>query len=114
MSGWTIDKIIKLEVNTVEYTPLGGSSYVPLHPKMQKKRAVLNIRNTDQKCFLWSILASIHSVAHADNPERVRHYNQFENELNLNGIEFPVPLSQVSKFEKQNDISINVLGLEGR
>ncbi|XP_033757205.1 uncharacterized protein LOC117339622 [Pecten maximus] len=43
-SGWTIDKILKLEVNTVEYTPLEGSSYIPLPQNIQKKKAVLNIK----------------------------------------------------------------------
>lgn len=35
-SGWTIDKIMKLEVNTVEYTPLEGSSYISLQPDIKK------------------------------------------------------------------------------
>ncbi|XP_069109117.1 uncharacterized protein [Argopecten irradians] len=112
-SGWTIDKILKLEVNTVEYTPLEGSSYIPLPSNIQKKKAVLNIQNTDQKCFLWSVLASIHHFPFENHPDRVSNYIQYESELNIDGIEFPLPLSQVSKFEKQNDISINVFGLEG-
>ncbi|XP_021341715.1 uncharacterized protein LOC110442433 [Mizuhopecten yessoensis] len=111
-SGWTIDKILKLEVNTVEYTPLEGSSYIPLPPKIQKKKAVLNIQNTDQKCFLWSVLADIHPI-YTDHPKRVTHYTHYEQELDLNDIDFPVPLSRISKFEKQNDISVNVLGLDG-
>lgn len=29
-SGWSIDQILKKEFNTVEFTPLSGSSYIPL------------------------------------------------------------------------------------
>lgn len=33
-SGWSIDKILRLELNTAEYTPLEGSRYLPLPPKI--------------------------------------------------------------------------------
>ncbi len=111
-SGWTIDKLIKLEVGTVEYAPLEGSSYLPLPPKIQKKKGVLNIKNDDQKCFLWSVLAALHPVSRSDHPERVNHYKQYETELNLNGIDFPVALSQIPAFEMRNSISVNIFGLE--
>ena len=32
--------------------------------------------------------------------------------LNLEGIDFPTPISQIPKFEKQNDLAINVYGYE--
>lgn len=41
----------------------------------------------------------------------VSSYKDFDNELNFNGIEFPVTLKSIVKFEKLNDISINVYGL---
>ena len=53
------------------------------------------------------------------NCERVHpHPNQASNyfdmipRLNLGNINFPVTLSQIPKFEKQNNISINVFGFE--
>ncbi len=55
---------------------------------------------------MWSVLAQIYSVTvHA---ERVSHYKNYESELNFNGINFPVDIESISKFEKQNpDISVN-------
>ena len=38
-SGWSINKILKLEVNWVEFIPLEGSSYVQLPAKIQKKKS---------------------------------------------------------------------------
>ncbi|KAK3104922.1 hypothetical protein FSP39_013260 [Pinctada imbricata] len=111
-SGWTIDKIYKLEISTAEYVPLSGSSYIPLPPSIQKKKAVLNIQNNDQKCFLWSIIASIHPVYRTDSPYRVSNYIQYEEELKTDGLVFPVPLSQIKHFEKKNEVSVNVFGLE--
>lgn len=49
-SGWSIDQILKIEFKTVEFTPLLGSSYLPL-PQISKKKAVLNIQNDDKKMF---------------------------------------------------------------
>ena len=68
------------------------------------------MRNKDLKCFLWSILAQLHPIS--DNAHRVSHYEQYENEVNMEGIEYPVNLSDIDKFENQNpDISISVFVL---
>ncbi|XP_028416042.1 uncharacterized protein LOC114539623 [Dendronephthya gigantea] len=40
------------------------------------------------------------------------HYQQFQDELDLAGIEFPVTVDKIEKFERQNNISVNVLGFE--
>jgi hypothetical protein len=73
-------------------------------------RGIVNIKNDDQKCFLWSILVALHPVS--GHPERISHYKDYENELNMKDIEFPVSLSKVEIFEKQNMISVNVFGFE--
>ena len=72
---------------------------------------MINIENEDQECFKWSILAALHPVS--KNPQRVSKYQDFKDELNFEGIYFPVTIDQVSKFEKQNPgISVTVIGLE--
>lgn len=101
-----------MEVQTAEYNPLNASSYVPLPTHIAQKKAVLNITNNDEKCFIWSILASLYPVSRDYHPYRVSNYIQYESELNCQNIEMPVSLADVPKFEKQNNISINVFGLE--
>lgn len=109
-SNWTVNKVMSLEVNTVKYSPISGSSYMELPRKIQFTGGIINIRNKDQKCFLWSILAALHPVpAH---PERVYHYKNYENDLNMGDIEFPVSIEKIEKFEKLNKISVNVFGFE--
>lgn len=109
-SNWTVNKVISLEVNTVKYSPISGSSYMELPRKIQFTGGIINIRNEDQKCFLWSILAALHPVP--VHPERVYHYKNYENDLNMGDIEFPVSIEKIEKFEKLNNISVNVLGFE--
>nr|XP_015922599.2 uncharacterized protein LOC107451117 [Parasteatoda tepidariorum] len=111
-SGWVLEEVNYLELNTSKYIPLSGSSYIPVPPEIAKKKAVLNIKNTDTKCFLWAILASLHPCNDSKSANRVSKYREFEHELNLKGITFPMKLNQISKFEKLNNLSINVFGNE--
>ena len=39
-------------------------------------------------------------------------YQEYEDEVNMKGITHPVAVKQVPKFEKQNNISVNVFGYE--
>lgn len=89
---------------------MSPSSYIPLPQIIAAKKAVINIQNEDNKCFLWSVLAGIHPTE--NNSHRVSSYVPFLNELNIDGIDFPTPLSQIDKFERLNQISINVFGWE--
>lgn len=72
----------------------------------------MNVQNVkDEKCFIWAVLAALYNIS--TNPERVSTYPINHDELfNLSNIQFPTPICQISKFEKQNDISVNVYGLE--
>ena len=48
------------------------------------------------------------------HPERVSDLREFADNYDWSRLEFPVSLKQIGKFEGKNDISVNVLGLEGR
>lgn len=109
-SNWILNKVIFLEVHTVVYSPINASSYMILPEKIRFTKGVVNIKNNDQKCFLWSVLAGLHSVSH--HPERQLHYLKYEDDLNMKGIEYPVQISKIEVFEKLNNISINVFGFE--
>lgn len=109
-SGWTLKHVIRMEIQTLQYRPIGGSNYFPLPESLQRSHSVVNIRNDDQKCFLWSILAHLHPAE--CNPNRIAHYTAYENELDMTGISYPVQVKHIPKFENQNDVAVNVLGFE--
>ncbi|XP_028414926.1 uncharacterized protein LOC114538015 [Dendronephthya gigantea] len=109
-SGWILDEIFHLDLSIAQYSPVKGSSYIPLPSKLKTKKAIINVKNSDNKCFMWSILAALHPVK--QNAERLHHYQQFQDELDLAGIAFPVTVDKIEKFERQNNISVNVLGFE--
>ena len=80
---------------------MNSSSYIPLPEIIRKKKAIVNIQNRDQKCFLWSALRYLHECQNP-NPQKINDIKQYENELNSKGMDFPVKLKDISKFENQN------------
>ncbi|GFQ93384.1 uncharacterized protein TNCT_369411 [Trichonephila clavata] len=103
-------KNVKNELKIAIYKPLAAASYIPLPPKLKNKKAILNIKNEDQRCFLWCVLAHLHPVE--ANANRVSTYLKFQNELCTKNLTFPTPLNQIECFEEKNKISINVFGFE--
>ncbi|CAH3140314.1 unnamed protein product [Porites evermanni] len=99
-SAWYFKEVDKLEIHTVEYNPTNGSSYIPLPDWISNKKAIVNIQNKDEKCFLWCILRYLHP--REDNDYRLTDSKKYENSLNTNGITFPMKLKDISKFEKLN------------
>jgi len=91
------------------FRPLVGSSFIPTPPALAGKRALKNTQNVDDNwCFQYSILASLHPVNRSTHLPS--SYVKFMRELNMNGIDSPVTLSSIPKFEQQNpSISVNVL-----
>ena len=107
-SGWVVDRVETMYVNIAKYQPLTGSSYMELSDTLKSKKAIINVKNDDQKCLMWSLLSARHPVK--KNAQRVNKYFGFAKELNFTGIEFPTPLNQIPNVEHQNNLSINVFG----
>lgn len=111
-SDWILSKVIHLELYYVVYSPLKGGKYIREPNELRSSKSLVNIKNKDQKCFLYSVLAKLYPASR--NPSRVSHYHAYANKVNMRGIEYPVRLAQISKFENQNDISVNVFGYEDK
>ena len=99
-SGWYFKEVVQLEINTSEFNPMNGSSYIPLPDWITNKKAIVNIENKDEKCFLWCILRYLHPVDEKD--KRITDLKKYEFSLNTKGIDFPMKLKHISKFEKLN------------
>jgi len=65
------------------------------------------VKNEDNQCFKWAVLSALHPAEiHSD---RLSKYHQYKDELNFQGLTFPMTLNQISKFEELNEISINII-----
>src|ERR1043165_489146 len=112
-SNWRFKSITKLDIDTVEYKPLKGSSYIPLPEYLANKKGIINMKNEDDECFKWSITRALNPTT--DNPHRItRDLIKQSEKFNWSGIEFPVAADAniISKFERRNNISVNVFGYE--
>ena len=107
-SGWALTRVETMYVNIAKYAPLKGSSYIELPKYLKNKKALINVKNEDQKCLMWALLSALYPVG--KNSDRVSKYEPYENELNFTGVNFPVPLNQMPKVEQLNNLAINVFG----
>ena len=50
-SNWVFKQITSLDIHTIEYIPLRGSSHIELPESLANKKAVINLNNKDNQCF---------------------------------------------------------------
>ena len=112
-SGWIVELIESQYINISTYRPLSGSSYIKLPVKLRtSKKGLINIKNNDQKCFLWCHVRHINPVK--IHPESITQTDkELANDFDY-GINFPVDQEDFSKIEKKNNICINVYCFENK
>ena len=109
-SGWQFLKVIKLVLHTTKWEPIYGSSYIPLDPYLANKKAIINMQNEDDKCFMWCVLRALYPKN--KNAERIdKDLKSKQDNINMGGIRYPVDFRAIDRFENLNpNISISVLG----
>ena len=111
-SGWQFDRVEHLDININPYNPLSASSYIKLPDKLASKKAIINVKNEkDHECFKWAVTSAVFP-AERDGERLSKQMREDSEKFDWTGIEFPVSLKQIDRFEKQNPYSINVFGYE--
>ena len=111
-SRFVFNEFLYLDVNFQQLNLMRGSSYLPLPDWLLRKKAIVNPHNDDEECFKWSVIAA-EKVGMKD-PQRVSNLRKFMDNYDWSGLEFPVSIKDIGKFETRNNISVNVLAVEGR
>ena len=57
-SGWILESIDYLRLYTAEYAPMHGNRYIPTPEAIMHKQGIVNIKNEDDRCFEYAIIAS--------------------------------------------------------
>ena len=87
-----------------------GSSYTELPGWIKSKKAVINPQNKDEGCFKWAVVAALHHEEVKKDHRRISRLRPYENQYNWKGLEFPVSIKKIDKFEKNNPgMAVNVL-----
>ena len=111
-SGWNVESIESQYINISTYRPSIGSSYMDLPIELKSPRkGLINIKNKDQKCFLWYHVRHINPSK--EHLERIKKIDtKIAEKLNYDEIEFPVQGKDFNKIEVKNNINIKVFGYE--
>ena len=78
----TLDQIMHLHINFHRLALTQGSSYIMLPEWMAKKKAVINPKNNDEKCFKWGAIAALHHEDTKHHPERIDLLQHYEDQNN--------------------------------
>ena len=121
-SGWAVQLLKGVHLNFYRYRPLSGSTYLKTPQGLIQKRAINNIKNKDNRCFLWSVLSAIIQPSEFGyNSKRKKQFRKtnphkyapFINRVQMGDISYPVKIGDLPKFERLNpQLSVNVLGEE--
>ena len=75
----------------------------------KKKKGLINPKNKDGECFKWCVTRAF--FQQESHPERVNdELKRQSNVFDWNGISFPTDWRDIDRFEKNNNISVNVFG----
>ena len=111
-SRFIFDEFLYLDINFHQLNLTKGSSYLPLPDWLARKKAIVHPHNGDEECFKWSVIAA-ENVGMKD-PQRVSNLRKFTDNYDWSGLEFPVSIKDIGKFETRNNVSVNVLAVKGR
>ena len=97
-SGLEIDHCIKLYLNIAKYEPLKGTSNISLPEALANKKAMINVQNDEDRCLEWALKSALY-------PAKCHVSNKYSYtkcpDLNMGGIDFPTPISQIAKVENK-------------
>ena len=113
-SGWRLETIDYLHIYSAQYVPISGTSYVPTPKSIAGKQAVINIQNEDVNCFEYSMIASrYYQDIDRNNVTRPSTYKDYMGKtFDFQGCSIPMKLDDITRFEKNNDLAINVYHIE--
>ena len=105
-SGGIFDKINSMKIRFYKTGELNGFSDVKIP---LRSNALINNKNNDKYCFIWSIIASLHPCDNG-HPNRVSNYIQYFSELNFQSFVFSngFKCSDVHIFNELNNLSVNL------
>jgi len=110
-SGLVFERILGMTIDYNRYNPTRGGSYIALPEWISNKKACINIKNEDNKCFKYSILCAVLEIYKMVHPEKMSRYNKLkENIINWNHMKYPAGNRDIDRFEESNNgvISVNV------
>ena len=88
-SNFVFESVDLLAVNIHKANLKRGKSYIKSPEWILNKRATINPKNKDNKCFQYSITVALNHQNIENHPERISNIKPFIDKYNWKGIDFP-------------------------
>ena len=108
------DEVIHMNIDFHRLNLTRGSSYIPLPDWLAKKKAIINLKNSDMECFKWAVIAASRWEEIDNNAERISKLRRYEDDFDWDGIKFPASTRDIKRFESRNEITRNILAFENK
>ena len=96
-SNFVFDSVDLLAAHTHKTNLKRGKSYIKSPEWILNKRATINPKNKDNKCFQYSITAALNHQNIENHPERISNIKPFIDKYNWKGIDFPAGIKDCKK-----------------
>ena len=94
-SGWIFDSFKNAYIDVAKYMLLSGGVDIP--SKIKKMRSVLNVTSSDDKCFLYCLLAKLYPTTARTNT--LLNYSEHVTKINMGNVEFPVKIKDIKRLK---------------
>ena len=85
-------------------------SYIDSPKWLKNKKATINPKNKDDKCFQYALTGALNYEQLKDHPERISKIKPFIDQYNWKEIDFPSHGKDWKKFESNNkSVALNIL-----
>ena len=108
------DRVMYMDINFHRLNLTRGSSYIPLPDWLTKKKVIINPKNSDMECFKWAVIAAMRWEEIDRDHQRISKLRRYEDDFDWDGIKFQASIRDIKRFEARNEITINILALEGK
>ena len=87
-----------------------GGSYIDSPKWLKTKKATINLKNKDDKCFQYALTVALNYEQILKNPQRISNIKLLIDKYNWKEIDFPSHSKDWKKFESNNkSIALNIL-----
>lgn len=112
-SNWIVENLSQINFKVLAIAARSGGCTTPfqLPRSLELKHAVINIKSENDECFLYAVVCALHfsDLQSTPNLQHKRHYIKWLHEVNMENIQYPVSLSSMKRFERNNPtIKLNI------
>ena len=112
--GFVFEEVIGSNIDFHRLNLTRGSIYLPLPDWLSRKKTIINPKNSVMECFKCAVIAADRWEEIDKHPDRISKLRKFEGEYDWSDVEFPFMIRSIDKFERKNEISVNLLAVDNK